>query len=241
MAPRPGRGDVLRRAGRAQAHPGNRARSSSSPATTAPSGSPAAMARQCSTTHDQGHNVAAANGIRQALMSGAAERVLMVPGDCPLLDPKQLEVLIARPGRRALGVDRPRPPRHRHQRAAAHAARRVRRPRSARAAASATSTTRRPPSADPEVVEVASLALDVDTPEDLEPLQRRARRTARRRRTHPRHAQPAEPQSGLSDLAVASALEGIPEVRPGDDLAALIARGRAPHGGGTRAPATTWS
>ena len=45
---------------------------------------------------DRGHNVAALNGIRHALMSGA-DRTLLVPGDCPMLDPKELEELLARP------------------------------------------------------------------------------------------------------------------------------------------------
>ena len=54
-----------------------------------------------------------------------AERVLLVPGDCPALDPGEVAALLARArprGRR----DRARPPRRRHQRAAALAARRDR-------------------------------------------------------------------------------------------------------------------
>ena len=43
-----------------------------------------------------GHSQAALLGIAQALESGA-ERVLLVPGDCPLLDPKQIDALVARP------------------------------------------------------------------------------------------------------------------------------------------------
>src|ERR1700733_10041480 len=42
----------------------------------------------------EGHNKAAALGIRHALELGA-ERVLLVPGDCPLLDPGELDELIA--------------------------------------------------------------------------------------------------------------------------------------------------
>src|SRR5947209_968696 len=45
---------------------------------------------------DRGHNYAAARGIRQAL-DEAIERVLLVPGDCPALDPAQVDELIARP------------------------------------------------------------------------------------------------------------------------------------------------
>ena len=54
---------------------------------------------------DEGHNVAAAAGIRTALERGL-ERVLLVPGDCPMLDPRELDELVARPiaGRSALIV-----------------------------------------------------------------------------------------------------------------------------------------
>lgn len=45
---------------------------------------------------DRGHNEAALEGIRKALESGT-ERVLLVPGDCPLLDPTELDELIGRP------------------------------------------------------------------------------------------------------------------------------------------------
>lgn len=114
---------------------------------------------------DQGHNAAAARGIDRALALGA-ERVLLVPGDCPLLDPRQLDELIGRP------VPRPSvlvvPDRHgtgtnallltppdalapsfgpdSHERHAEHAA-----------AAGVRAQT----------VQVPSLALDIDTGEDL--------------------------------------------------------------------------
>jgi 2-phospho-L-lactate/phosphoenolpyruvate guanylyltransferase len=45
---------------------------------------------------DRGHNYAAARGIRRAVDEGA-ERVLLVPGDCPALDPAQVDELVARP------------------------------------------------------------------------------------------------------------------------------------------------
>jgi 2-phospho-L-lactate guanylyltransferase len=45
---------------------------------------------------DRGHNPAAAKGIQWALTRGAA-RVLLVPGDCPLLDPDEVDELLARP------------------------------------------------------------------------------------------------------------------------------------------------
>jgi 2-phospho-L-lactate guanylyltransferase len=45
---------------------------------------------------DRGHNPAAAKGVRLALEHGA-DRALLVPGDCPLLDPDELDQLLARP------------------------------------------------------------------------------------------------------------------------------------------------
>lgn len=112
-----------------------------------------------------GHNVAAAQGIRRALELRFT-RVLLVPGDCPLLDPAELDQLVDRgaASRSALIV----PDRHgtgtnalllsppdaimpafgpgscrRHQELAAAAG------------------------LDVQTVPVESLALDVDTPEDL--------------------------------------------------------------------------
>ncbi len=45
---------------------------------------------------DDGHNAAAARGVSTAMREGA-QRALLVPGDCPLLDPRELDELIARP------------------------------------------------------------------------------------------------------------------------------------------------
>lgn len=114
---------------------------------------------------DDGHNDAATRGIARALELGM-ERALLVPGDCPLLDPAEIDDLIARPVRSpsVLIV----PDRHgtgtnallltppdamapsfgpgSHARHSRHAA-----------AAGVTAQT----------VEVPSLALDIDTPEDL--------------------------------------------------------------------------
>jgi 2-phospho-L-lactate/phosphoenolpyruvate guanylyltransferase len=113
----------------------------------------------------RGHNAAAARGIERAVELGA-RRVLLVPGDCPLMAPEELDELIGR---------RPRPPSaviipDRHgtgtnglllappdaltptfgpgscERHAEHA---------------------RAQGAVPEVIAVPSLALDIDTPEDL--------------------------------------------------------------------------
>jgi len=114
---------------------------------------------------DQGHNHAATLGVERAIELGI-ERALLIPGDCPLLDPLELDELIGRPapnpsvlivpdrhgaGTNALLLTPPDalapsfgPGSHeRHQRTAA--------------AAGVESLT----------VAVASLALDVDTPEDL--------------------------------------------------------------------------
>jgi 2-phospho-L-lactate guanylyltransferase len=114
---------------------------------------------------DQGHNSAAARGIARALDLGM-DRVLLVAGDCPLMDPTEVDELIAQPldgpsvlivpdrhgtGTNALLLSPPDalepsfgPDSHdRHGRNAA--------------AAGVTART----------VEVPSLALDIDTPEDL--------------------------------------------------------------------------
>jgi 2-phospho-L-lactate guanylyltransferase len=114
------------------------------------------------------HSEAAQLGIARALATGAT-RALLVPGDCPLLDPIELEQLLTRPvpersvliipdrhgeGTNALLLTPPdaMPPsfgegsRQRHtDLAVAHGA-------------------------VPEVVGLPSLALDIDTPEDLEEL-----------------------------------------------------------------------
>lgn len=52
---------------------------------------------------DRGHNYAAARGVRHAL-DHEIERVLLVPGDCPLLDPAEVDQLVSRevPARSAL-------------------------------------------------------------------------------------------------------------------------------------------
>jgi 2-phospho-L-lactate guanylyltransferase len=50
-----------------------------------------------------GHSEAAMLGIADAREAGVA-RVLLVPGDCPLLDPRELEVLLARPETDRLAV-----------------------------------------------------------------------------------------------------------------------------------------
>ena len=78
--------------------------------------------------------------------------------------------------------------------------------------------------------EVAALALDVDTPDDLAALVGRARRSAAARRSPPAApsvsstAPALAPRASLrlSSFSV-TALAPLPAIRPGDDLAALIA------------------
>jgi 2-phospho-L-lactate guanylyltransferase len=101
---------------------------------------------------DQGHNQAAALGIARALELGA-ERVLLIPGDCPILAPTELDELMARavsppsilivPDRHGAGTSFGPGSCERHAALA----------RQAGIAG--------------EVVAVPSLALDVDTPDDL--------------------------------------------------------------------------
>ncbi len=115
---------------------------------------------------DTGHNDAAARGIERALELGA-DRVLLVPGDCPILDPTEIDDLLRRPvdppcvlivpdrhgtGTNALLLNPPDAMKPSfgpgsHDRHTRHAA-----------AAGITALT----------VEVPSLALDLDTPEDLQ-------------------------------------------------------------------------
>jgi 2-phospho-L-lactate/phosphoenolpyruvate guanylyltransferase len=54
---------------------------------------------------EAGQSAAAARGIDAALVRGA-ERVLLVPGDCPALDPQELGALLARPGDVVIVPDR---------------------------------------------------------------------------------------------------------------------------------------
>jgi 2-phospho-L-lactate/phosphoenolpyruvate guanylyltransferase len=115
---------------------------------------------------DTGHNDAAARGIARAIELGA-HRVLLIPGDCPMLDPAEVDALLRRdlaapsvlvvPDRHGTGTnalvltppDALKPSfgpgshdrHHRHATAAGVNA---------------------------ETVEVPSLALDLDTPEDLQ-------------------------------------------------------------------------
>lgn len=113
----------------------------------------------------RGHSQAAARGIAHARQAGA-ERVLLVPGDCPLLDPAELTTLITAPApARSVAIV---PDRHGSGTNALlisppgvfgpafGSGSRARHEQKAQAAGLESRTVR-----------VPSLALDVDTPEDL--------------------------------------------------------------------------
>jgi 2-phospho-L-lactate guanylyltransferase len=117
---------------------------------------------------DQGHNPAARRGIHAALESGA-DRVLLVAGDCPLIDPAELDQLLerrARPPSALIVPDRHGPGTNALVLAPPGSLAPSFGPgscnRHAEMARSAGTT--------PEIVEVPSLMLDVDTVEDLDAL-----------------------------------------------------------------------
>jgi 2-phospho-L-lactate guanylyltransferase len=120
----------------------------------------------------QGHNAAARMGIEAALAAGAT-RVLLVPGDCPALDPAELDELVACrclspsviiiPDRHGTGTNGLllTPPR-------------ALAPSFGPGSCARHAELARNAGVHSEVVVVASLALDIDTPEDLESLAARA-------------------------------------------------------------------
>jgi 2-phospho-L-lactate guanylyltransferase len=117
----------------------------------------------------EGHNAAADLAIKWAMESGVG-RVLLVPGDCPLLNPKELDELIDRP------VDAPAalivPDRHGTGTNAL-----LLTPPDALTPSFGPDSCRRHASLASEagvaheIVRVPSLALDIDTPEDLTALE----------------------------------------------------------------------
>jgi 2-phospho-L-lactate guanylyltransferase len=118
---------------------------------------------------DSGHSDAATQGVREAIELGA-DRALLVPGDCPLLDPAEVDELIARPApaRSALIV----PDRH----GTGTNALLLTPPDSMAPSFGPGSCARHAAEAEAagiagEIVTVASLALDVDTPDDLATVQ----------------------------------------------------------------------
>ena len=117
---------------------------------------------------ERGHNAAAAVGVFAAARASAA-RVLLVPGDCPLLDPAEVDSLIRRsPPIAAVIV----PDRH----GTGTNALLLTPPDSLEPAFGPDSCARHLAAAErsgvtAEAVEVESLSLDVDTPDDLDALQ----------------------------------------------------------------------
>jgi 2-phospho-L-lactate guanylyltransferase len=115
------------------------------------------------------HSEATSLGIEQAIAEGAT-RTLLIPGDCPLLDPNELDELLAyRVGERSALIV---PDRHGEGTNAL-----VLTPPDALTPSFGDGSRQRhfdlavAQGAVPEVIEVPSLALDIDTPEDLEVLQ----------------------------------------------------------------------
>jgi 2-phospho-L-lactate guanylyltransferase len=118
---------------------------------------------------ERGHNSAVGEGIRTALEDGI-ERVLLVPGDCPLLDPKEIEELLNhRAGERSALIV---PDRHGTGTNAL-----LLTPPDVLAPSFGPDSCRRHMAdaamagVPAEVVEVPCLAIDVDTPDDLDALQ----------------------------------------------------------------------
>jgi 2-phospho-L-lactate guanylyltransferase len=115
--------------------------------------------------HERGHNAAAAVGVLAACRANAG-RVLLVPGDCPLLDSVEVDELIGRePAPGAVIV----PDRH----GTGTNALLLTPPDSVEPSFGPDSCTRHQANAErdgtaAEVVEVSSLSLDIDTPDDLE-------------------------------------------------------------------------
>jgi 2-phospho-L-lactate guanylyltransferase len=119
---------------------------------------------------ERGHNPAATQGIRTAVDAGI-ERALLVPGDCPLLDPDEIEALLAhRPVERSALIV---PDRHGTGTNALLLS-----PPDVLAPSFGPDSRRRHMTdagvagVPAEVVEVPCLALDIDTPDDLDALQR---------------------------------------------------------------------
>jgi 2-phospho-L-lactate guanylyltransferase len=119
---------------------------------------------------ERGHNTAAVRGI-ETLREDGIERALLVPGDCPLLSPDDMNVLLTHPAgqRSALIV----PDRHGTGTNAL-----LLTPPEVLAPSFGPDSRRRhladasAAGVPAEVVELESLGLDVDTPEDLEALRR---------------------------------------------------------------------
>jgi 2-phospho-L-lactate guanylyltransferase len=120
---------------------------------------------------EHGHTAAAKRGIRAAV-EAEADRALLVPGDCPLLDPSELDNLIQRPSARRSALIIP----DRHGTGTNSLL--LTPPGSLAPSFGPDSAQRHAATAESdgtehEIVQVPSLALDVDTPEDLAALRER--------------------------------------------------------------------
>lgn len=129
-----------------------------------------ALGHSAQVVQDQetGHNAAAALGI-EAARKRDAERVLLVPGDCPVLDPDELDALLARPAAAPSVLIVP----DRH--GTGTNALVLTPPGALEPSFGPGSCQRhlelaRAGGANAEIVPVPSLALDIDTPEDLDAL-----------------------------------------------------------------------
>ena len=116
---------------------------------------------------EAGQSAAALRGIDVALGRGA-ERVLLVPGDCPALDPSEVSALLAHdagvvivPDRHGEGTN-----------ALLLAPPDVMEPAFGEGSFARHSARARAAGADLQVAEVRSLGLDIDTPDDLAALRR---------------------------------------------------------------------
>jgi 2-phospho-L-lactate guanylyltransferase len=117
----------------------------------------------------EGHNPAATLGIRWALEANL-DRALLVPGDCPMLDPVEVDELLAQP------VEEPSalivPDRHgTGTNALLLTPPDALAPSFGPGSCERHTADARAAGTEPEVVEVRSLALDIDTFDDLETLQ----------------------------------------------------------------------
>jgi 2-phospho-L-lactate guanylyltransferase len=117
---------------------------------------------------EQGHNTAAELGIQAAVQAGS-ERVLLVPGDCPVLDPRELADLLSRPAQPPCVTVVP----DRHgtgTNALLLAPPDVLEPSFGPGSAQRHLKLARNRGARAELAELPSLALDIDTPDDIESL-----------------------------------------------------------------------
>lgn len=124
---------------------------------------------------EHGHNVAARHGVEAAMRDGAA-RVLLVPGDCPAVDPAELDRLLGRenPPRSVLIV----PDRHgTGTNALVLVPPDLMAPSFGPGSCERHLDNARQAGAAGEVVAVPTLALDVDTADDLEALEQELGRT----------------------------------------------------------------